>query len=279
MHHKHHWLLATLVAASVVGLAAQAGPDGDASWNAFITWFKTAPISGNPLAGYADKLKAEGKGEADVRQELARLMKLADQRADWIEIYFDKVFTRPLTGVPEEDGFDTSPNALLVEAIKGLKAGTALDAGMGQGRNAVYLARQGWTVTGFDISGEAVAAAEKNAANAGVRLKTARAGYDRFDFGTDRWDLIVLAYAWAPVADPAFVARLHAALRPGGRVVFEHIIHAGPLPGPNLTRTLKPGELRACFGQFQIASYEEVEGIGEWGGPGRTLVRMVAVKQ
>ena len=32
-----------------------------------------------------------------------------------------------------------------------LKPGTALDVGMGQGRNALFLARQGWDVTGFDV--------------------------------------------------------------------------------------------------------------------------------
>jgi methylase of polypeptide subunit release factors len=108
-----------------------------------------------------------------------------------------------LTGDPARDGFSALPSALLVESIKGLRPGAALDAGMGQGRNAVYLASHGWTVTGFDISEEALAASRANADKAGVRLTTLKASYDSFDFGSERWDLVVLAFAWAPVTAPA----------------------------------------------------------------------------
>ncbi|MBS1977376.1 MAG: methyltransferase domain-containing protein [Bacteroidetes bacterium] len=52
--------------------------------------------------------------------------------------------------------FNRNPNALLVQTEKGLKKGTALDIGMGQGRNSVFLAKQGWKVTGIDIADEAV---------------------------------------------------------------------------------------------------------------------------
>jgi len=158
-----------------------------------------------------------------------------------------------------------------------LKPGAALDAGMGHGRNAVYLARRGWTVTGFDISEQALEAARSNAETAGVRLTTVKASYDAFDFGTDRWDLIVLAFAWAPVTDPAFVARLRGGLRPGGRVVFEHFIQADGARGPNINRALRPNQLRACFNRFDMLSYEEADGTGDWAG--LSLVRMVALKR
>src|SRR5687767_6379481 len=46
----------------------------------------------------------------------------------------------------------TAPSKLLIEVTQGRKRGTALDLGMGQGRNAIYLAGQGWEVTGVDIS-------------------------------------------------------------------------------------------------------------------------------
>ncbi|MEI8082439.1 MAG: hypothetical protein WCI74_11405, partial [Actinomycetes bacterium] len=71
---------------------------------------------------------------------------------------------------------------------------------------------------------EVLAAARANAQSAGVPLRAVIASYDTFDFGRDQWDLIVLAFAWAPVKDPAFVTRLHSSLRPGGRVVFEHFV-------------------------------------------------------
>ena len=61
-------------------------------------------------------------------------------------------------------------------------------------------------VTGFDISGEALAVTTPDAEKAGVHVTTVKASCDTFDYGSDRWDLIVLAFAWAPVTDPAFVA-------------------------------------------------------------------------
>lgn len=277
MRQRRGIVVALLVLMSVAGVAAQSGADREACWNAFIAWFKTTPMAGNPLEGYAGKLRQDGMADADIKSQVARLMSQLGERSDWIAIYYDKVFGRPLTGNPANDGFNSQPSDLVVESIKGLKPGVALDVGMGQGRNAVYLARQGWTVTGFDISAEAVAAATANAARAGVRLDAVKAGYDDFDFGSNRWDLIVMTFAWAPVTDPAFVARLHTSLRPGGRVVFEHFVQAGEHPAAKIMKALKPNELRQCFRAFHIASYEETVGVGDWGGPDSSLVRMVAV--
>jgi len=50
----------------------------------------------------------------------------------------------------KNQNFKRSPNSLLVEAVKGRRPGSALDVGMGEGRNAIYLAKQGWHVTGID---------------------------------------------------------------------------------------------------------------------------------
>lgn len=51
----------------------------------------------------------------------------------------------------------------MIEATRGLKPGAALDAAMGQGRNALYLAQVGWNVTGFDVSEVGTAAARARA--------------------------------------------------------------------------------------------------------------------
>jgi 2-polyprenyl-3-methyl-5-hydroxy-6-metoxy-1,4-benzoquinol methylase len=42
--------------------------------------------------------------------------------------------------------------------VEARKPGRALDIGMGQGRNSVFLALKGWDVTGFDISDEGACA-------------------------------------------------------------------------------------------------------------------------
>ncbi len=93
---------------------------------------------------------------------------------------------------------------------------------MGQGRNALYLASKGWQVTGFDIAEKGLEAAQEAAAKRGLHISTVKSGYEGFDFGHEQWDLIVFSYAWVPLADPALVQRVRAALRPGGLVVIEH---------------------------------------------------------
>lgn len=271
-------LLLVVVLLSLAPLAAQQPPDDEAVWRSFLAWYKAAPADANPIDGHAEALKAQDVPEAEIKRRLGVVIRLINTRPEFVETYFDKAFARPVTGNPARDGFNAAASALLVDAIQGATPGTALDVGMGQGRNAIELARRGWTVTGFDISGEALAAARRNAAAAGVRVETVKASYTDFDFGVSRWDLIVFAFAWAPIDDPAFFARVSASLRPGGRVVFEHFVASPDRPRPAAIHVLAPGQLRAIFKDFRIDRYEEAEGVGDWGGPGEHLVRMVAVK-
>lgn len=87
--------------------------------------------------------------------------------------------------------FNQQPNAFMVEMIKSRKPGRALEIGMGQGRNSVYLAKQGWSVTGFDISDVGMKIAREAAAQAGAKITTVNAAMEDFDYGTDQWDLVV----------------------------------------------------------------------------------------
>jgi 2-polyprenyl-3-methyl-5-hydroxy-6-metoxy-1,4-benzoquinol methylase len=85
-------------------------------------------------------------------------------------------------GIP----FPRNPNRFLVEMTKGLKPGWALDVGMGRGRNSIYLAKQGWEVTGFDASGEGVRLAQSEADRLGLKLSASVATFEQFDFGENR---------------------------------------------------------------------------------------------
>lgn len=173
-------------------------------------------------------------------------------------------------------GFKREPNALLVDAVKGRKAGAALDVAMGQGRNAVFLATQGWKVTGVDISDEGLRIARADAAKKNVELDAIEADTSSWDFGRERWDLVVFLYAGA---DPKDVERIKTSLRPGGLVVIE-VFHA---EGTGGTRSsgFATGELARLFGDaFRIVRDETVEDVADWGGPTKTkLVRFVAEKK
>jgi 2-polyprenyl-3-methyl-5-hydroxy-6-metoxy-1,4-benzoquinol methylase len=117
----------------------------------------------------------------------------------------------------EKPGFNTHPNAFLIDMVKGRRPGKALDVAMGQGRNSLWLAQQGRDVTGFDIADQAMATANEQAAKLGVKIHTEVNTIGAFDYGENRWDLMLLSYAGAgPAPD-----RIERALKPGGFLVVE----------------------------------------------------------
>src|SRR6476469_237173 len=69
----------------------------------------------------------------------------------------------------EPDGTKWSgrPNGRLVAEVAGLAPGRALDVGCGEGADAIWLARHGWTVTAIDISDVAISRAREVAERAG----------------------------------------------------------------------------------------------------------------
>lgn len=258
---------------------AQAGPGDEQVWTDFLAWYRTAPFTQDLFGAYAAQMTLQKVPQAEIERRIGLITRLFGTRLEGVELFYDKTYSRPATGKPWEDGFASEPNELLIGAVKSLKPGLALDVGMGQGRNAVELARQGWTVTGFDLSSEAVAAAARNAKAAGVAITPLKGEYASFDFGKEAWDLVVMAYAWAPVSDPAFVERIRTSLKPGGLVVFEHFVNTPERPYAPMIQALTPGALRDYFSGFEILSYEETTGTGDWGGPGSKLVRMIARKR
>lgn len=101
--------------------------------------------------------------------------------------------------------------------VSGRTPGTALDYAMGAGRNSIYLAQQGWKVWGFDPVDAAVALAQKRAKELGLTLNTAAVWDSEYEFGNERFDLIL--FSWAMPFVP--VQRVVDALKPGGMVVME----------------------------------------------------------
>jgi SAM-dependent methyltransferase len=112
---------------------------------------------------------------------------------------------------------------LLVSAVQGRTPGTALDLGMGEGRNTLYLAAHGWTATGVDLSDVAIAQAKRAAAARGVELRALQGDLDAFDMGTGQWDLVTSFYmhAWHRRSPTDVPRRIMDALRPGGLLVIE----------------------------------------------------------
>jgi hypothetical protein len=66
--------------------------------------------------------------------------------------------------------FNHEPNRFLVAMAADRHPGTALDVAMGQGRNALYLASRGWTVTGIDTADDGLRLAREAAAVRGLQI-------------------------------------------------------------------------------------------------------------
>jgi SAM-dependent methyltransferase len=175
-------------------------------------------------------------------------------------------------------GFNVEPNAFLVEVVKNLKLGEALDVGMGQGRNALFLAKQGWSVTGFDVSEAGVAQAREQAKKSGLALNCLVQSSEEFHWGKDRWDLIVVAYF--PQLRSS-LPKLLESLRPGGIVVIEAYHKEAALdrpPGPGAGVTFDSNELIKLLASLRVLKYEDVRARADWGLFNTRLVRLLAQK-
>jgi cyclopropane fatty-acyl-phospholipid synthase-like methyltransferase len=77
--------------------------------------------------------------------------------------------------------FGEEPTPLLLQHLGEIKpGGRVLDIGVGQGRNALALARAGFQVTGIDPSAEAVAQTLSNAAGAGLAVQAHSEGFQDY---------------------------------------------------------------------------------------------------
>lgn len=218
------------------------------------------------LAKYRSWLVQTGTLPEDAEKEIATLRKrgsaevaefwnryLVQNRADWL---------------------NSGPNAFLVEMVKGRRVGKALDVAMGQGRNALWLAAQGWDVTGFDPADQAIAFAQGGAKRQGLTIHTEVTTMEQFQFGNEQWDLIVLSYAGcSEVAD-----KVQRALKPGG-VVVEEAFHTDALKTMKVGGSLcRPAELVSAFKGLRVIRYEEPIGKPDFAPRSTRLVRFAAEK-
>ncbi|MCB0943304.1 MAG: class I SAM-dependent methyltransferase, partial [Mycobacterium sp.] len=118
--------------------------------------------------------------------------------------------------------YGTAPNDFLRDQITRLPVGKVLCLAEGEGRNAVFLAERGFTVTAVDMSPVGLEKARRLAEQRGVALDTVVADLADFRLEPGAWDGIVSIFAHMP---PAARRHLHhevvAGLRPGGVFVLE----------------------------------------------------------
>lgn len=117
------------------------------------------------------------------------------------------------------------PNPQLVAQAAGLAPGQALDAGCGEGADAIWLASRGWTVTAVDVSAVALDRAAAHAAAQGDeiagRIAWRREDLLTWDPGSRKFDLVSAQFMHLPdAALDSLHARLAAAVRSGGTLLI-----------------------------------------------------------
>ena len=228
---------------------------------------ETTSLQPAVMAAYRKALTEEGVPTAEADRRV-RIVREHLRRLD-ADIFWDRALASPTPT------FNAEPNAFLVRTTKGIRPGTALDYGMGQGRNAIYLAQQGWTVTGFDPAEKAVAVAQEQAHKLGVKLSTQVVGDEQFDFGKNQWDLILISYVGFRQRMPQIVE----GLKPGGLMVIEAFhrdsLKNGPIGGGVVFDT---NELLKLFDRFRVLQYEDADDKSDFGTGTNRVVRLLAQK-
>ncbi len=136
------------------------------------------------------------------------------------------------------------PNPQLVAEASALTPGTALDVGCGEGGDVIWLAQQGWTVTGADFSVNGLARAARHAEQAGVADRTDWWQVDArtFDPAGRSYDLVTTHFLHPPDGGMVEVTRrLAGAVAPGG-----HLLVVGHAPS-ELSNQHSESRHRAMF--------------------------------
>lgn len=149
--------------------------------------------------------------DSDVFEMLDHLLR--DEPAFWDGLYSDRTRDTPF--------FVNAPDENLAEFIRAgeIKTGRAIDIGCGPGRNALFLAQQGWAVDAVDLSPVAVAWARERAAEAGLNISFYHGSVMSLDLGAAAYDLVYdsgCLHHIPPHRRPAYLRLVRRLLKPGG---------------------------------------------------------------
>jgi SAM-dependent methyltransferase len=169
------------------------------------------------------------------------------------------------------DGFayGEQPNNYLKEQLEQLDPGAILFPAEGEGRNAVFAAKLGWTVSAFDISIEGKKKALLLAENNKVTIDYQVADLQALNYKAEQFDAIALIYAHFPAGIKSLYQQaLDKYLRKGGFIIFEafskkHIDYLAKnekVGGPkDIAMLFSMEELRADFPGYEIMELAEKE--------------------
>lgn len=163
-----------------------------------------------------------------------------------------------------------APHPLLLQATPPLRPGEerrALDLACGLGQNALWLAAQGYQVDAIDISRVALKRAHAEASRRHLNtINLLQADLDEINLNPNAVDLICVFRYLQRDLFPA----LRAAVRPGGRIVYETftVRLLDEKPDMNPDYLLQPGELAGYFADWHLLFSAEP----------RSVAQLIAIK-
>ena len=146
------------------------------------------------------------------------------------------------------------PNRFVAEEVAGLSPGKALDVACGEGRNAIWLAEQGWRVSGVDFSPVALDRAEQMAEERGVDVDWLMGDITAWEPG-GKFDLVLVSYVHLPPAEFRPVMEgVVSWVAPGGYLlVVGHDRSTAGVSGPSEPELLwTTDEIEALVGPLSV---------------------------
>jgi 2-polyprenyl-3-methyl-5-hydroxy-6-metoxy-1,4-benzoquinol methylase len=169
----------------------------------------------------------------------------------------------------EEFAFGEDPNNYLKEQLTKLDAGAILFPAEGEGRNAVFAAKQGWKVSAFDISAVGREKALKLAETNEVSIDYQVGLLEELTYEPRQFDAIALIYAHFPAdIKSACHMALDKYLRVGGTIIFEafskkhidYVTKNEKVGGPKeIDMLFSIEELKADFPGYDVIELKEEE--------------------
>jgi protein-L-isoaspartate O-methyltransferase len=169
----------------------------------------------------------------------------------------------------DEFAYGIHPNNYLKKQLDKLDVGTILFPAEGEGRNAVYAAKLGWTVSAFDISVEGKNKATQLAETNNVSVDYQVGELQTLNYNAEQFDAIALIYAHFPASIKSQQHKLlDTYLRKGGMVIFEafskkHLEYNSKnenVGGPkDLASLFSIDEIKSDFDNYEVIELIETE--------------------
>lgn len=169
----------------------------------------------------------------------------------------------------DEFVYGIQPNNFVKEQLEKLPIGNILFPAEGEGRNAVFAAKLGWTVSAFDISIEGKNKALRLAETNHVTIDYQLGELQALNYKPEQFDTIALIYAHFPAdIKSLYHKKLHTYLRQGGFVIFEafskrhidYIAKNEKVGGPkDIASLFSLDEIKSDFANYEIIALEEKE--------------------